>query len=55
MDISYFQKINNTFGAKSKQEVDLYLLNQHIDEHFADTIDYHVVKKNGEPFELLII
>lgn len=55
MDISYFQKINNTFGAKSKQEVDLYLLNRHVDEHFADTIDYHVVKKNGEPFELLII
>lgn len=55
MDISYFQKINNTFGAKSKQEVDLYLLNQHIDERFADTIDYHVVKRNGEPFELLII
>lgn len=55
MDISYFQKINNTFGAKSRQEVDLYLLNQHFDEHFADTIDYHVVKRNGEPFELLII
>lgn len=55
MDIGYFQKINNTFGAKSRQEVDLYLLNQHIDERFADTIDYHVVKRNGEPFELLII
>ena len=55
MDISYFQKINNTYLAKSKQEVDLYLLNKHVDEHFADTIDYHVVKRNGEPFELLII
>ena len=55
MDISYFQKINNTYNAKSKQEVDLYLLNKHIDDHFADTIDYHVVKRNGEPFELLII
>ena len=55
MDISYFQKINNTYNAKSKQEVDLYLLNQHVDNHFADTIDYHVVKRNGEPFELLII
>lgn len=55
MDISYFQKINNTYNAKSKQEVDLYLLNQHVDNHFADSIDYHVVKRNGEPFELLII
>ena len=55
MDISYFQKINNTCNTKSKQEVDLYLLNKHVDDHFADTIDYHVVKRNGEPFELLII
>jgi hypothetical protein len=55
MDISYFQKINNTYGSKSKQEVDLYLLNKHVDDRFADTIDYHIVKRNGEPFELLII
>lgn len=55
MDISYFQKINNTYGSKSKQEVDLYLLNKHVNDRFADTIDYHVVKRNGEPFELLII
>ena len=55
MDISYFQKINNTYNAKSKQDVDLYLLNQHVDNHFADSIDYHVVKRNGELFELLII
>lgn len=55
MDISYFQKINNTYNAKNKQEVDLYLLNQHVDNHFADSIDYHVVSRNGEPFELLII
>lgn len=55
MDISYFQKINNTYGSKSKQEVDLYLLNKHVDDRFADTIDYHVVKRNGGPFELLII
>ena len=55
MDISYFQKINNTYGSKSKQEVDLYLLNKHVDDRFSDTIDYHVVKRNGEPFELLII
>ncbi len=55
MDISYFQKINNTYKSKSKQETDLYLLNRHVDECFADTIDYHIVKRNGEPFELLII
>lgn len=55
MDISYFQKINNTYKSKSRQESDLYLLNKHVDECFADTIDYHIVKRNGEPFELLII
>ena len=55
MDLSYFQKINNTYQSKSKQETDLYELNRHVDECFADTIDYHVVKRNGEPFELLII
>lgn len=55
MDISYFQKINNTYGSKTKQEADLYLLNRHVDDRFADTIDYHIVKRNGEPFELLII
>ena len=55
MDMSYFQKINNTYKSKSRQETDLYLLNSHVDECFADTVDYHVVKRNGEPFELLII
>lgn len=55
MDISYFQKINNTYKSQSKQETDLYELNRHVDDCFDDTIDYHVVKRNGEPFELLII
>lgn len=55
MDMSYFQKINNTYKSQSRQETDLYLLNRHVDECFADTIDYHVVKRNGKPFELLII
>lgn len=55
MDISYFQKINNTYDSKSKQESDLYLLNRHVDERFADSVDYHVVKRNGKPFELLVM
>ena len=55
MDMSYFQKINNTYKSQSKQETDLYLLNRHVEECFADTIDYHVVKRNGESYELLII
>ena len=55
MDLSYFQKINNTYQSKNKQETDLYELNRHVDDCFDDTIDYHVVKRNGEPFELLII
>lgn len=55
MNLDYFRMINNTYKSQSKQETDLYLLNRHVDECFADTIDYHVVKRNGEPFELLII
>lgn len=55
MNLDYFRMINNTYKSKSKQETDLYLLNRHVDECFTDTIDYHIVKRNGEPFELLII
>ncbi len=55
MDLSYFQKINNTYKSSSKQETDLFLLNRHVDDCFADTIDYHIVECNGEPFELIII
>ncbi|RHP47058.1 hypothetical protein [Clostridium sp. AF32-12BH] len=55
MDIRYFQKINDTYKSSSKQETDLYLLNRQVNRYFDDTIDYHTVLKNGEPFELLII
>ena len=49
MDLSYFQKINNTYESQSNQETDLFLLNRYVDDCFADSIDYHVVKRNGEP------
>lgn len=55
MNFEYFQKINNTYKSKNKQETDLYLLNRHIDKCFDDTIDYQRVKRNGEPYELIII
>lgn len=55
MEITYFQKINNTYKSSGKQETDLYLLNKNADERFADTIDYHVVIRNGQPYELIII
>lgn len=55
MDLSYFQKINNTFKSQSKQETDLFLLNSHVEDCFADSIDYHKVKRNGKDFELIII
>ena len=55
MDLSYFQKINNTYESQSNQETDLFLLNRYVDDCFADSIDYHIVNRNGEPFELLII
>lgn len=55
IDISYFQKINNSYGSKSKQDVDLHLLNRYVDDSFSESIDYHIVTRNGSPFELLII
>lgn len=55
MDLSYFRKVNNTFASQSKQETDLFLLNRQVEECFADTIDYHQVKRNGEDYELIII
>lgn len=55
MDIDYFLKINNMYKSKSRQETDLYVLNRGLDKHFADTIDYHIVKRNGIPFEMLVI
>ncbi|WP_143322799.1 hypothetical protein, partial [Clostridium sp. HBUAS56010] len=54
MDISYFQKINNTYKSSSKQETELFLLNRHVNRQFADSIDYHKVLKNGEEFELIV-
>lgn len=54
MDLCYFQKINNTFKSQSSQETDLFLLNRHVEDCFADSIDYHKVKRNGEDFELII-
>lgn len=55
MDLDYFLKINNTYGSSSKQETDLYLLNRQVDDSFSDSIDYHIVERNGKPIELLII
>lgn len=54
MDISYFQKINNTYSSSSKQETDLFLLNRHVNRQFADSIDYHKVLRNGSEFDLII-
>lgn len=54
MDISYFQKINNTYSSSSKQETDLFLLNRHVNKQFADSIDYHKVLRNGSEFDLII-
>ncbi len=54
LDISYFQKINNTYNSSSKQETDLFLLNRHVNRQFTDSIDYHKVLKNGSEFDLII-
>lgn len=55
MDLSYFQKINNTFGSKSKQETELHLLNRHVENYFDDNIDYQRVKRNGVDYELIVV
>ena len=64
MDLGYFQRVNNIYESSSRQESDLYLLNKHTNDHFRDTIDYHVVtrtyyndenyKEIDEEYELLI-
>lgn len=55
MDLNYFQKINNTYMSKSKQETELYLINRNTEYDFNDSIDYQKVKKNGIEYELIII
>lgn len=55
MDISYYQKINNSYQSKSKQETELYLLNRNEERYLYDNIDYAKVLRNGEPFEMIII
>lgn len=55
MDISYFQKINNTYKSKSKQETELWLINRNEERYLYDNVDKQDVLLNGEPFELLVI
>lgn len=55
MDISYFQKINNTYKSKSKQESELWLINRNEERFLYDNIDAQLVLLNNNPFELLVI
>lgn len=55
MDISYFQKINNTYKSKSKQETELWLINRNEERWLYDNIDYQKCKKNDSPYGMLII
>lgn len=55
MNLDYFYKVNNLYQSTSKQDTDLYLLNRYENQIFDDTIDYQIVKRNGEPFELIVI
>lgn len=55
MDISFFQKINNTYKSKSKQETELWLINRNEERYLYDNVDKQDVLLNGEPFELLVI
>jgi hypothetical protein len=54
-DIDYFLKINNSYGATNKKEVQLYNLKSQINDRFSDTIDHYNVKINNVDRELLII
>lgn len=55
MDISYFQKINNTYKSKSKQETELWLINRNEERYLYDNVDKQDCLKNDEPYEMLII
>ena len=56
MELSYFQKINNSYKTLSYQESDLYDLKQEINDGFEKTIDYHsVLKRDNTKQDLLII
>ena len=55
MDISYFQKINNTYKSKSKQETELWLINRNEERWLYDNVDKQDCLKNDEPYEMLII
>jgi hypothetical protein len=54
-DINYFLKINNTYGATSDKDVQLYNLKSQVNDRFADTIDFYKVKINEIDRDLLIV
>ena len=47
MDINYFMKIQNTYGTKSKREMELAKVNREMSKHFKDTYDTETVLING--------
>ena len=55
MDISFFQKINNTYKSKSKQETELWLINRNEERYLYDNVDYQPCTKNDEDYGMLII
>lgn len=55
MNLDYFQKINNIYKSKSKQETELWLINRNEERWLYDNIDKQDVLLNGELFELLVI
>jgi hypothetical protein len=54
-DIDYFLKINNTYGATSDKDVQLYNLKSQVNNNFTDTIDFYKVKINDVERDLLIV
>jgi hypothetical protein len=55
LDLDYFLKINNTFGTTNQKDTQLYNIKNHVNDRFADTIDFYTVNINGVNQDLLII
>lgn len=55
MDLEYYMKLQNAYGAKNKREKDLAKTNHEMSLHFRDTYDTETVLRNGNPMELMII
>lgn len=55
MNLNYFQKINNSYKSKSKQETELWMINRNEERFLYDNVDKQDCLKNNLQYEMLII